>query len=154
MAEEIDLYPQLGALPAFTEDGRINIPTQAAADVVAKQGEIYSADPTMQESHSASVSNYLQDTLGMDGRGAARLADKLIGGPNAPFFGIGLADITPMGMVYAVDQAARDYSKAEEPLDYLMPTVGLGLGMLEAYPLTKAIAKPLRNFLSSFGDKL
>ena len=154
MAEKIDLYPQLGALPAFTEDGRINIPTQAAADVIAKQGSMFSADPTMRESHSASVSNYLTNTLGMNGREAARLADKLIGGPNSPLFEAGLADITPMGMVYAVDEAARDYSKAKDPLDYVIPTVGLGFGILEAYPLTKAIAKPLRNFLSSFGDKL
>ena len=155
MAEEIDLYPQLGALPAFTEDGRINIPTQAAADVIAKQGEMYSADPTLQQRNNASVANFLTDTLGMDGRRAARFSDELIGGPRSALpFGMGLADITPMGIAYALDEAASGYAKAKEPLDYVMPTIMGALGAAETLFLGKLLAAPVKGFLKSLSGKL
>ena len=155
MAEEIDLYPQLGALPAFTEDGRINIPTQAAADVIAKQGSMFSADPTLQQRNNASVANFLTDTLGMDSRKAAQFSDKVIGGPRSALpFGMGLADITPMGIAYALDEAASGYAKAEEPLDYVMPTVMGALGAAETLFLGKLLATPVKGFLKSLSGKL
>jgi hypothetical protein len=70
---------------------------------------------------------------------------------------IGVADFTPAGLVFGVDEALREYKQAEKPTDYILPTVGLGLSALEAYPLTKPIVttatKPLRNFLSSLANK-
>ena len=70
---------------------------------------------------------------------------------------IGVLDFTPLGLVYGVDEALREYGQAEKATDYIMPTVGLGLSALEAYPLTKPLVttatKPLRNFLSSLANK-
>ena len=70
---------------------------------------------------------------------------------------IGVLDFSPLGLVYGVDEALREYGQAEKATDYIMPTVGLGLSALEAYPLTKPLVttatKPLRNFLSSLANK-
>jgi len=38
-----------GALGAFNEHGQLNIPTQAAADYIAKQGQVMSQDKTMRQ---------------------------------------------------------------------------------------------------------
>ena len=70
---------------------------------------------------------------------------------------IGVADFTPAGLVFGADEALREYKQAEKPTDFILPTVGLGLSAVEAYPLTKPIVttatKPLRNFLSSLANK-
>ena len=70
---------------------------------------------------------------------------------------IGVLDFSPLGLVYGVDETLKEYGEAEKATDYILPTVGLGLSALEAYPLTKPIVttatKPLRNFLSSLANK-
>ena len=143
-----------GALGAFNKQGQLNIPTKAAADYIAKQGQLMPQDKTMRQK----AVDYSADAmmgLGMEPYNAYKYSRKLLGDENAPNIAssIGLADITPAGVVFAVDEAVRDYGKAESGLDYIAPTVGLGLSALEAFPLTKVLTKPLRRFLSSLGKK-
>jgi hypothetical protein len=70
---------------------------------------------------------------------------------------IGVADFSPLGLIYGVDEALREYGEAEKATDYILPTVGLGLSALEAYPLTKPLVttatRPLRRFLSNLSNK-
>mgnify|MGYP003648576210 CR=1 FL=1 len=143
-----------GALGAFNKQGQLNIPTQAAADYIAKQGQVTSEDKTMRQK----AVDYSADAmigLGMEPHNAYKYSRKFLGDERAPNIvnSIGLADVTPAGLVFGADEAVRDYGKAESGLDYIAPTVGLGLSVLEAYPLTKIITKPLRGFLSSLGKK-
>ena len=70
---------------------------------------------------------------------------------------LGILDFTPAGLVFAGQEAYREFGEAEKPTDYILPTVGLGLSAIEAYPLTKPLVttatKPLRNFLGSLANK-
>ena len=66
---------------------------------------------------------------------------------------IGVLDFSPLGLVYGADEALREYKQAEKPIDYILPTGGLALAALEAYPLTKIATRPLRRFLSNLGNK-
>ena len=110
-----------GALGAFNEQGQLNIPTQAAADYIAKQGQVMSQDKTMRQK-AVDYSADVMMGLGMEPYNAYKYSRKLLGD--------------------------------ESGLDYIAPTVGLGLSALEAFPLTKVMTKPLRGFLSSLGKKM
>ena len=70
---------------------------------------------------------------------------------------LGILDFTPAGVIFAGNEALREYGQAEKATDYILPTVGLGLSAIEAYPLTKPLVttatKPLRNFLGSLANK-
>ena len=66
---------------------------------------------------------------------------------------IGVLDFTPLGLIYGVDEALKEYGEAEKATDYILPTVGLGLSALEALPLTEVGTRPLRRFLSNLGNK-
>jgi len=66
---------------------------------------------------------------------------------------IGVADFSPLGLIYGVDEALREYGEAEKATDYILPTVGLGLSALEAFPLTEVGTRPLRRFLSNLSSK-
>ena len=66
---------------------------------------------------------------------------------------IGVLDFTPAGLIYGVDEALREYGEAEKLTDFILPTVGLGLSALEAYPVTKIATRPLRRFLSNLANK-
>jgi hypothetical protein len=66
---------------------------------------------------------------------------------------IGVLDFSPLGLVYGVDEALKEYGEAEKATDYILPTVGLGLSALEAFPLTEVGTRPLRKFLSNLSNK-
>ena len=70
---------------------------------------------------------------------------------------LGILDFTPAGLVFAGQEAYREFDKAEKPIDYILPTVGLGLSGLEAYPLTKPLVttatKPLLGFFKNLANK-
>ena len=70
---------------------------------------------------------------------------------------LGILDFTPAGLVFAGQEAYREFGEAEKPTDYILPTVGLGLSAVEAYPLTKPLVstatRPLRKFLSNLSSK-
>jgi hypothetical protein len=66
---------------------------------------------------------------------------------------VGLIDFTPFALPFIFDEAKRGFAKAEKPTDYIAPTVEAGLGLIEAYPVTKVITKPIRTFLSNLANK-
>ena len=117
-----------------------------ALGAVDKQAEVMSQDKTMRQK-AVDYSADVMMGLGMEPYNAYKYSRKLLGDENAP-------NITPAGLVFGADEAVRDYGKAESGLDYIAPTVGLGLSALEAFPLTKVMTKPLRGFLSSLGKKM
>lgn len=141
---------------AFRPDGRLNIPTQAAADYIAEQGQLVPYEPTMREKTQRAIANFLRDYGGLSNFDSYNMAEGVTGStrPDARNpMGIGLMDFTPAGVVFSSQEAARDFDKAESPTDYIAPTVGLGLSAVEAFPLTKAITKPAAAFLSNLGRK-
>tara|TARA_R110002111_G_scaffold22207_9_gene50989 strand:- start:266 stop:1537 length:1272 start_codon:yes stop_codon:yes gene_type:complete len=137
----------------FLPSGELNIPTIAAANELAQRGQLTNTDNTMRDDHVNLMTEKLSG-LGMDDRKAYETSRKILGGGSIAPFGIGLADVTPMGMVYGVDEAARDFKEAEGGLE----TAGaIGFGLLsaaEAFPLTKVASRPLIGFLKSFNSKL
>lgn len=123
--------------------------------------EIRSYDPTMREQTQAAIADLLQ-SYGLAGSNyqAQKFSKNITGtmDEGAPLLGIGLMDFTPAGLVFAGEEIARDFSKAEGPVDYIAPVVGGALSALEAYPLTKAMVKPIKapvvDFLRSLNRKM
>jgi len=141
---------------AFRPDGRLNIPTQAAADYIAEQGQLMPYEPTMREKTEQVITDFLANTIGMNKFTARDTAQGITGSTSSDArnpLGIGLMDFTPAGLVFGGQEAGRDFGKAQTATDYIAPTVGLGLSAVEAFPLTKAITKPAAAFLSSLGQK-
>ena len=141
---------------AFRPDGRLNIPTQAAADYIAEQGQLVPYEPTMREKTQQAIANFLRDYGGLSNFDSYNMAEGVTGStrPDARNpMGIGLMDFTPAGLVFGGQEAARDFDKAQTATDYIAPTIGLGLSAVEAFPLTKAITKPAAAFLSNLGRK-
>jgi hypothetical protein len=141
---------------AFRPDGRLNIPTQAAADYIAEQGQLMPYEPTMREKTEQVITDFLANTMGMNKFTARDTAEGITGSTSSDArnpLGIGLMDFTPVGLVFGGQEAGREFDKAQTPTDYIAPTVGLGLSAVEAFPLTKVITKPARSFLSNLGAK-
>lgn len=138
---------------AFKPDGTINIPTQAAADYIAREGTLTAREPTMREKAVGALSNLIGgDDSTMEDR---RLASAILGGDeSATAMGIGMADFTPVGLIFGGDEAIRDFKKADSAVDYIAPTVGMGLTAVEAFPLTKIMTKPVTSFLSNLSRKI
>lgn len=141
---------------AFRPDGKLNIPTQAAADYIAEQGQLLPYEPTMREKTEQVITDFLANTMGMS-RFAARDTAQGITGTTDPSQSIGdsigILDFTPVGLMYGGQEAVREFDKAQKPTDYIAPTIGLGLSAVEAFPLTKVATKPARAFLSNLGRK-
>ena len=106
------------------------------------------------------IQNYLTNVLGQTT--ARQYAENIAGAdPNNPMprnpMGIGLADFTPLGLLFAGQEVKEDFSKASRPLDYVAPTIGGALSIVEAYPLTKVmvkgVASPIASFLKNVNRK-
>ena len=119
--------------------------------------EMYAApDPTMRTRTRDFIQNYLTNILGQNT--ARQYAESIAGAdPNNPMprnpLGIGAADFTPLGLLFAGQEIKRDFDKASKPLDYVAPTIGGVLSVAEAFPATKIMTKPLRSFLSNLSRK-
>ena len=141
---------------AFRPDGRLNIPTQAAADYIADQGQLMPYEPTMREKTEQVITDFLANTIGMNKFTARDTAEGITGSTSSDArnpLGIGLMDFTPAGLVFGGQEAGREFDKAQTATDYIAPTVGLGLSALEAFPATKLITKPAAAFLTNLGRK-
>jgi len=137
---------------AFRPDGKLNIPTQAAADYIAEQGQIMPRELSLQDRARGALAKL----IGGDNytRSDYVTAGNIVGNPDEGIAeGLGVADITPLGLVFGVDDAIRGFRKAEGATDYIAPTVGLGLSAVEALPATKILTKPLRSFLGNLSRK-
>ena len=141
---------------AFRPDGRLNIPTQAAADYIAEQGQLVPYEPTMREKTEQAITDFLANTMGMSRFSARDTAEGITGStrPDAKnALGIGVLDFTPAGFIFGGQEFGREIDKAQKPTDYIVPAVGLGLSALEAFPLTKVATKPAAAFLKNLGRK-
>jgi hypothetical protein len=83
----------------------------------------------------------------MEPYNAGALSRRILGDPNAQgdaLSGMGLADFTPLGAAFAIDEGGRTAVEGYEEGDYLKMGLGgleAGLGVAEAFPLTKPIAE-------------
>ena len=128
--------------------------SQAGAEMFA------APDPTMRTRTRDFIQNYLTNILGQNT--ARQYAENIAGAdPNNPMprnpLGIGAADFTPLGLLFAGQEIKRDFDKASRPLDYVAPTIGGALSIAEAFPLTKVmvkgVSKPVAGFLSNLNRK-
>ena len=121
----------------------------------SQQGATLSSyEPTLRQKTQAAIEDYLS-SLGLNRSTARTTAIGITGSEaeEARLLGIGLADFTPLGFGFGAEEAARDFKKAESPVDYIAPSVELGLSAVEAFPLTKAITRPVIKFLSNISSK-
>jgi hypothetical protein len=109
-------------------------------------------DPTMRQSVQQAIANFLLDTgLVSDNYRAQRTGEAIVGTTreDAPAMGIGLTDFTPGGLAFIPEDVGEQVDKG----NYVTAGIVGGLSALEAYPLTKAIAKPAKNFLMDLAGK-
>ena len=122
-----------------------------------KSGELLPYNPSLREK-SVNIATDVIGALPFGGGGDYRdrqIAKSLFGDYYEENIAdsIGVADFTPLGLIYGVDEALREYGEAEKATDYILPTVGLGLSAVEAFPVTKVATRPLRRFLSNLANK-
>jgi len=142
--EEVQSYRGAIVQPSLTP--------QDISAMEAQYGTLQAPDPTLRQ------------------RGAARVQDKLIGagldpyvagsysrrifGDTAPTdggMGIGLADLTPLGIPFGIQEGSRTAVQGYQQGDPLKMGFGAleaGLGILEATPLTKAIGRGISDTAS------
>lgn len=120
----------------------------AAVEPMAEQfGTLQAADPTLRENAIARVQDALMQRVGMDAYTAGRYARDIMGDPTASgtiLDQLGLADLTPLGAAFAVQEGSRTFERGREtgdPLTMAMGGVEAGLGILEATPLAGVIFK-------------
>jgi len=109
-------------------------------------------EPTMRQSAQQAIANFLLDTgLISDNYRAQRTGEAIVGTTreDAPAMGIGLTDFTPGGLAFIPE----DVKEQADQGNYVTAGIVGGLSALEAYPLTKAIAKPAKNFLVDLASK-
>jgi hypothetical protein len=105
--------------------------------------------------------------LGVDPYTAYKYSRKILGDASSADpdnMGIGLTDFTPMGAVFALDQATMDFEDAGENfkkgdildgvIDAGLATGVAALSVAEAVPLTRVVTRPVKGFLRSLGGKL
>ena len=125
------------------EQGNLTIPSQAAADYLDEQPKIIPHDKTWREKTVDWAADKMME-YGASPQSAYKYSRKVFGGGNE-LMGIGVADVTPAGVVFAGEEAVRGYKEG----DVVMPTVELALSAAEAYPLTKAILRPARKLFQA-----
>jgi len=109
-------------------------------------------EPTMRQSAQQAIANFLLGTgLISDNYRAQRTGEAIVGTTreDAPAMGIGLTDFTPGGLAFIPEDVKEQVDQG----NYVTAGVVGGLSALEAYPLTKALVKPTKNFLMNLASK-
>ena len=115
----------------------------------APTGDILTApDYTMRERAVQGSQDFLSNTFGMNPYSAGVLSRNVLGDPNSSRsnYGMGLADFTPLGAVFATQEGSRTASRGYEAGDPVQ--MGLGglevlLGVAEGIPIAGRAVKPL-----------
>ena len=123
-------------------------------------GSLIPREATSREKAETAIANMLVAT-GVAGSNytARSMAKDVVGDVNSDNFleNIGLADLTPAGAYFALDEAADEIANLNkqdaETSDYLIPSAIAGLSILEAIPLTKGVAKVAKGGLKSLRTK-
>ena len=143
---------------------------------IVKEPKLEAQDKSLQQDFVDWAADNLQGrpgTLGsriglsVDPYTAYKYSRKIFGDMNSADpdnMGIGLTDFTPMGAVFALDQATMDFEDAGENfkkgdildgvIDAGLATGVAALSVAEAVPLTRVVTGPVKGFLRSLGGKL
>ena len=143
---------------------------------IVKEPKLEAQDKSLQQDFVDWAADNLQGrpgTLGsriglsVDPYTAYKYSRKIFGDMNSADpdnMGIGLTDFTPMGAVFALDDATRDFEDAGENfkkgnildgvIDAGLATGVAALSVAEAVPLTRVVTRPVKGFLRSLGGKL
>lgn len=126
-------------------------PQLTPQDITSMQetyGTLEAPDYTIRETATQRVQDALINKVGMDAYQAGFYARRIMGdtSPTSQMVldGLGLADLTPLGMVFGIEEGAGTAVEGYEQGDYLKMGLGgleAGLGVLEAFPLTRAIGR-------------
>ena len=107
--------------------------------------------PTARENTETAIANALLEYGGVDSKYTARsLAKGIVGDPTADnvLATLGLADLTPAGAAFAIQEASREIDRLAETdadaVDYIVPVLDVSLSALEAFPVTKALVKGVK----------
>ena len=146
---------------AFRPDGRLNIPSQAAADYIEREGTLQPYEPTMREKAESAIAGALE-SLGMS-KGSAR--DSAIGFTGSTDSSrkfpasVGVLDFFPP---FSIPTAGQEVSREVKGLmnnpdttatDYISPALTAVLTGVEAIPATKLATKPLKGFINNLAAK-
>lgn len=111
-------------------------------------GTLQAPDYTMRETSTQRVQDALINQVGLDPYLAGRYARDIMGDTSPTsqniLDGLGLADLTPLGAVFAVEEGGKTAVEGYQEGDYLKMGLGAaeaGLGVAEAFPLTRPIAE-------------
>jgi len=136
--EEISAYRGQFTTPGLTQ--------QDLTEMQSLYGTLEAPDYTMRDTATQRVQDALIRKAGMEPYQAGVYARRIMGDPNAQgvLDGLGLADLTPAGAVFAVEEgsqtAIQGYERGD-PLQMGLGALETGLGLAEAFPLTKTIAR-------------
>ena len=134
---------------------------------IVKEPKLEAQDKSLQQ-ESVDWAADKMIALSVDPYTAYKYSRKIFGDMNSADpeipLGIGLTDFTPMGAVFALDQAKRDFEDVEkkieegDTLDWAIDA-GLATGLAalsvaEIVPGIRMAAKPVKGFLRSLGGKL
>jgi hypothetical protein len=120
-------------------------------------GTLEAYEPTLREKHTYALEEGLQK-LGASRSLARDLAEGALGNPESTSdLGIGLADFTPLSLIYGGQEGARTFERginAGDPLTAGLGAAEVGLSALEAFPLTAAGGRALKRALPTAEDAL
>jgi len=132
--------------PSLTGEGSIS---DAEIADISKGAELVPYDPTSREKAQSVIARaMLSSGLMSNNYDAQEFAQNIVGNPSAESIleSFGAADITPVGAIFAIQEAMRDIERLNnvdaEATSYIMPGLVTALSILEAVPLTKAVTKP------------
>ncbi len=125
-------------------------------DVGAGAASLSPYQPTKRQEYTSDTQQMLTD-YGLDKHTSRTVAEKVWGNPASTKgdLGLGLADVTPLGAVFAGQEGAREFTRgynSGDKSDMAMGAVNAGLGVLEALPLGKPIAKGIKKAGDALAD--
>ena len=119
------------------------------AEDISQGTELTARGPSLRQKHRRAIANLLEKTgAAGNSRRAYDMAGDFVGDPEADSFlaSLGAADITPLGALYAADEGidevkALNQRQDASAVDYIAPVAVTGLAALEAFPVTKGLAR-------------
>lgn len=136
--EEISAYRGQFTTPGLTQ--------QDLTEMQSLYGTLEAPEYNMRDTATQRVQDALIRKVGMDPYQAGVYARRVMGDPNAQgvLDSLGLADLTPIGAAFAIEEGSQTAVQGYERGDPLQMGLGVleaGLGLAEAFPLTKTIAR-------------
>lgn len=127
---------------------------QDRSAMLDQYGTLEAPDYSMRDTATQRVQDALIRNVGMDPYEAGRYARRILGDPSSQNIldGLGLADLTPVGAAFAIEEGsgttAAGYREGD-PLKMALGVLEAGLGVAEAVPLTAAAARGISGMAST-----